>query len=174
MKPSTQLRRLTPRHFEILRLALLDKTNDEIAKEVGLHPVRVSQIRNSDLFKKELEKWQKDITQRTADIITSMKRRLAEIAPSAVDTIEDILTQDVREVDMGDGDTVKIPIAINLKADTAWKVLKTLGVEQKPSQSPFGGRARTFEERIREIRRGDTSVTETYRRAVEDNEDWDD
>ena len=84
---SRGVKRIQQYHHEILRLTVLGVTPKRIAEHVGLSATTVDRILRSDLVKKRLEQLQ---VARTANTL-SVTRRLVEMAPKALDVLEEAL-----------------------------------------------------------------------------------
>ena len=105
---------LSPRYKEIARLIFLGKTNQEIAKVIGITENRISIIRTNPKIKEEVTRLQEQIFERTA------QDRIRDMAPAAANILDHILNTDDPEV------------KIALKQQTAvWVLEKITG---KPKQ----------------------------------------
>lgn len=104
-----QIQHLWERHHQIKRLALMGLRHNEIASAVGVTPVTVSNILNSDLMKAEMLKLRGDLDEVTVNIMAEINRGAAR----GVMILNDIL------------DTEEAPIS--LKAKVAQDLLSRAG-----------------------------------------------
>lgn len=84
---SYNVKKLWDKHKRVLRRIALGHKNKDIAEELNMAPATVSYIRNSDLGREKLEELHEEMDERTMDI----EERMQEIAPKALDVLEDII-----------------------------------------------------------------------------------
>lgn len=91
-----QIRELWSNHKEICRQVMLGRKNVDIAQSLGVSPVVVSYTKNSTLGKEKI----KDLeAQRDADAV-SIAQRIQELAPKALDLIEQVITDEEVRMDL--------------------------------------------------------------------------
>lgn len=84
-----QIQHLWERHHQIKRLALMGLSHKEIADHVGVTPVTVSNVLNSDIMKNELAKMRSDLDDATIDIMSHIYRGAATGVLLLNDVLED-------------------------------------------------------------------------------------
>jgi len=141
------LKRLSPRHLEIIRNLAMGLSEKEVAEELGISPVGISRLRRDPLFESELKKLQKEIRDRTIDSCT----KAMETLKGATEYAAEICVNSVR----GELDGELIPVHLRLK--TAWDILNQTGV--KIPEKKFIGHADVTE-----------VLLSAYRRRVGDRE----
>lgn len=82
-----QIKHLWERHHQIKRLALLGMKHVDIAKAVGITPVTVSNILNSDLMRRELEIARDKLDNKIFDVTLKLK----EMSVKAVQYLEEFM-----------------------------------------------------------------------------------
>ena len=112
-KKSFEPQQMWDRYQEIARLIFLGKKNVEIANDVGVTPECVSYIRNSELVQQKLS----SLHQRADDEVVSVAPRVKELAPKALDVLEEVIGGKV-------GGQV---VPINIQASTAKDLLDRAG-----------------------------------------------
>ena len=81
------IRALWDKHHEVIRLIVLGKTNVEIAKLLGCTKENISTIRNEPLVQAQVA----SLTSQADAEIVDIAKRISEIAPKAIDKLEQVL-----------------------------------------------------------------------------------
>lgn len=81
------IQKIWDRHNEIIRLILLGQDNISIARELGVTPQNVSDVRNSPIVRERLEILQEERDASAVDI----SKRISRLAPKALDVMDEIL-----------------------------------------------------------------------------------
>lgn len=81
------IRALWDKHHEVIRLIVLGKTNVEIARLLGCTKENISTIRNEPLVQAQVA----SLTSQADAEIVDITKRIAEIAPKAIDKLEQVL-----------------------------------------------------------------------------------
>ena len=79
------------RHRLLITLAAMGHSNEEIAQQLNLHPVRVSMLRNSPEIKMAIERLQQQMTQESLG--TFMDKIVAEAEPT-LERLKELRDQD--------------------------------------------------------------------------------
>ena len=79
------------RHRLLITLAAMGHSNEEIAQQLNLHPVRVSMLRNSPEIKMAIERLQQQMSQETLG--TFMDKIVAEAEPT-LERLKELRDQD--------------------------------------------------------------------------------
>lgn len=104
-----QIQHLWERHHQIKRLAIMGLSHKEIANELGITSVTVSNVLNSDLMQKEVAKLRGDADSEAVDI----SKTLHKIAEKSVKFLYDVM------------DSEEVPL--NLKTKVALEALSRTG-----------------------------------------------
>lgn len=75
----------------IINMAALGLPNTEIAKAVGLTPQRISQVKNSEFGIEKIESVNTAVYNQVVDTRIEVQERISELAPKALDTVEEIM-----------------------------------------------------------------------------------
>lgn len=86
-KREYSLQHMTQRHHEVVRLALLGRSNNEIAAKLGFTPSSVSLILNNRMVKDKLDflRAQKDAA--SVDVMSAIR----ELAPKCIEVLESVM-----------------------------------------------------------------------------------
>lgn len=87
--------KLNSRHRVLICLLATGMSQKDAAVELGMSPVRISQLVTTDLFRGELEKMHKELASRFVDketeIVTSCRKKLSEMAMPAIDQLNRLM-----------------------------------------------------------------------------------
>ena len=86
----SRLAKLNDRHHEICRLIVLGKSNEEIAKEVGLQKSTIAAIRGNPLVRDKVSKLSNDRDETVKDL----KTRFSEMSDDALEALHSVIKND--------------------------------------------------------------------------------
>lgn len=89
--PGYEYKELRENHLEILRLKICGLKDVQIAEQLQLTPVTVQNVLNSPIYRPLLQELQTLANCESIDI----GKRIAELAPKALERLEEILTYDI-------------------------------------------------------------------------------
>lgn len=114
----TRLKRLKPRHLDILRRMVIGQPDVEIALELGLNDAYVRSLKREQVFADKLEEMKAEINDRFMQSRTDVADILMDAAQNAAPKLKEV-------VDSGTLNGLDVPIPYQLK--TIWDVLDRTG-----------------------------------------------
>jgi hypothetical protein len=129
MKPTNDLQQFSPRHRLLLDdIVLNGLTNSEAAHKHGFRPEYISVIKSTGL-------WKKEERQLREEILSGHRKRLADLIPSAMDTLKEVMGKgyevEVGTDDMGEPLTKFISNPPATRANAAQIILDRSGMGAK-------------------------------------------
>jgi len=114
------LKKLTPRHREIIRRLIVGETPKEIGESLGMHPATIDRLQSDPVFAAELN----TLEQRANNRLTDAAERLDAL--KILDLAAGESAQLCRQV-VGDNVPGVDGIAIDLRVKSAWDILDREG-----------------------------------------------
>ena len=109
-KRTYQIQRLQDSHKEIIRQSVLGKTRQQIADLLGISPVTVTNVRNSELGRQQTEM----ISGGRDATVKSVSDKIQELLPGAIKVMEGVLEG---RLDPPDGGNVTVSQRIDIAKD---------------------------------------------------------
>jgi hypothetical protein len=137
---SKVLKKLKPRHLEIIRQMCIGKSDGDICRDLGMSPSTLNVIKNSPIFKNEFRRMQRNREEK----IYKIQDTLIDAGVSGAELHKDII-QDAA-----------LPLPIRMRSAT--DILNIVGRITKSTVDSFGGDV-PYETKLREIILRETTTT---------------
>jgi predicted transcriptional regulator len=104
-----QIKEIRARHQAIMRLHLIGVSQKDIAEVLEISPQMVSIVQNSDIYRAEIGKLQRQATDKVVEETADLHKRIERLAGKSLDVLDDILNDALADN--------------KLKADVAFDIL---------------------------------------------------